>query len=204
MPRIRAKARSKEELLADLATLDTGELRTLNRYHLHPQDQRCCNKCRTIFQGIAEHFHIKKHFDNSTVFNVKCKHCFNEINRTRTIRYRQSPHDFIRARFASYVCRARKERIPCDITKEYLVEQWDRQRGRCFYTDEEIDFSFVTDSKVAPHLRTPSLDKLTPRLGYTIGNVVWCSYGINRMKNDLDYATFLKACRVVLETRENQ
>lgn len=194
-------AKAFDALMQNLQSLSALELRTLNRYHLHPLDKRCCSSCRKIFDGIEENFHVKKHTSSGVSYNVKCASCFNQTNRKRIAIYRQSPEKFIQAKFASYRSRAASMGLSFNITKEHLLQLWSEQEGRCFYIGEEIDFTLTTDAGDHPHLLTPSLDRKDPNLGYTIGNVVWCSYGINRMKNNLDYETFIRACRLVLKTR---
>lgn len=194
--------KTKDELLTSISSLSVGELRTLNRYYLHPNNQRACNTCHQVFDGIREHFPIKKYQDNGNIsWNVKCKTCFNAINRERRIEYRKDAETFIRSKLASYRNRAKQENIPFNLTADYLIDLWNNQKGLCHYIGEPIDFTLTVPAGTHPHLATPSLDKLTPSKGYVIGNVVWCSYGINRMKNDLDYDMFIKACELILKNR---
>ena len=130
------------------------------------------------------------------------KKCFNSKNQERTKQYRENPHQFIRARFSSYRNRAKTENCMFDLTPEYLIERWDTQQGYCFYTAHPIDFKFVSQSGKHPHNWTPSLDRLNPNLGYIKGNIVWCAYALNRMKNDFNYEEFVSMCAHVVSTRE--
>jgi hypothetical protein len=51
----------------------------------------------------------------------------------------------------------------------------------------------------SPHINFPSVDKMVPSLGYVDGNVVWCLWGINRMKNNLSASEFVDFCNTVVE-----
>lgn len=179
------------------------EIRTLNRYTYHPLDQRMCSECLVVYQGIRENFHIKKYYPDGTVgFNVKCAECFNKTNQKRTAKYRTDPHQFITARVSGFKARAKEIGVAFDLTAEELIAQWDRQNGHCFYSNEPIAFSNTTETRKAPHRLMASLDRMNPDKGYVIGNVVWCSYVINRMKNDLSYADFLVMCGLIFKTRK--
>jgi hypothetical protein len=196
--------KTEQELLTQIKTLTTSELRSLNRYYLHPRGQRACSDCHQIYDGIRENFHIKKHTSSGTSYNVKCKTCFGQINRARTIEYRKDASRFIASRLTSYACRARSENILFDLDAEYLIQLWNEQDGKCFYTEHPIDFTLLTQSRAHPHLFQPSLDKKDPALGYVKGNVVWTAYVINRMKNDLDYDDFIAACSLILSVHEKR
>ena len=194
---------SKEALIAQLSTLDSMGFRTLNRFYLHPENKRCCSTCHMIFEGITANFHIKKYYpDGRKGYQNCCKDCLNTKNQERTKRYREDPHQFISARFTSYRNRAKNDNCSFNLTPEYLIEQWDTQKGQCFYTARSIDFKFISESGKHPHNWTPSLDRLDPNLGYIKGNVVWCAYAINRMKNDFTYEEFVSMCRHIVLTRE--
>mgnify|MGYP006894093783 CR=1 FL=1 len=192
--------RSKDDLLADLANLNASEMRTLNRYYLHPQGQRCCSQCLKVYSDYTSHFHIKKHTSSGVSYNTKCATCFSGINRARIAKYRKTPHVVIKSRVASFRCRAKKVGCAFNLDAEHLIDLWERQQGRCYYSNEVLDFALTTPSGKAPHMLQPSLDRKDPAKGYTKGNVVWCAYGINRMKNDFDYDTFIRACQAVLNT----
>lgn len=175
-----------------------------NRYYLHPKDQRVCSECRNIFDGVSENFHIKKYTKSGISWNVKCKECANSGNRKRVSEYRKDFEKFIKHRFASYRCRAKEIGVEFDLDAEYLTQLFKSQEGKCFYTDETISFENVAETSDRPHLQTPSLDRLSPDKGYIYGNVVWCSYEVNRMKNEMAYETFIKMCEKILEVSNGE
>lgn len=185
-----------------MVKLSAFEIRTLNRYTYHPLNQRMCSKCLVVYQGIPENFHIKKYYlDKTPGYNVWCKECFNTHNQERTARYRADPAKFIKARLSGFKCRASELGVPYNLSAEALIAQWEQQKGQCFYTAQPIAFNNIRQAGKAPHYMMASLDRMDPTQGYVIGNVVWCSYVINRMKNDLTYDEFLKMCELILNVR---
>lgn len=176
----------------------------MNRYHFHPLDQRCCSQCRQVYQGIRENFHIKKHTSSGISWNVKCKVCFNEVNQQRITEYRKYPEKRIPSLLTRFSNRAREIGVPFDLDSKYLLSIWESQNGRCYYTGEEISFLNTTVNKNSPHPLVPSLDRVNPALGYTKGNVVWCAYVINRMKNEFDEELLYRVCERILAVRETR
>ena len=187
-----------DNLITNIKTISTIELRTLNRYYLHKNNKRCCTECRIIFEGIRENFHIKKYQENGKIsWNVKCRECFNKTNRERVIKYRNDYKLFIKHKVSSYKSRANQENAPFDLDAEHLIELFEKQDSKCFYTNQEILFTNTVVAANRPDNMTPSLDRLIPELGYTKGNVVWSAYYINRMKNDIPYKEFIELCKII-------
>lgn len=179
-------------------------LRTINRYYYHPLNKRCCTKCFIIYEGIRENFHIKKYDGGNVIYNTLCKRCFNEINRRRLLEYRRDPAVFIKSKISGFRHRAKEQSVDYNLTVEHLIDLWNAQNGRCFYTGELLDFTLVAPARNRPHLFTPSLDRKTPSDGYITGNVVWCTYMVNRAKNELSYEEFVTLCSTILSHRNER
>lgn len=189
-------------LLLRLRTLSTSDIRTLNRYYLHPHDRRCCSKCFTIFKGMRANFHVKKREKSGQpALSVWCKTCKNSYSAEIRGEYRKTPETFISSRVAGYKHRAKQDGVDFNLTAASLIEIFNRQEGKCYYTGQQLDFTLVAPKRNYPHRRTPSLDRLSPRSGYVEGNVVWCCYYVNRMKNDLTESEFISACKTILRRR---
>lgn len=75
-----------------------------------------------------------------------------------------------------------------DLTVEYLIDLYYQQNGLCHYTGVPMVFGWV-DGKI--HSNTLSLDKIDPDKGYVIGNVAWCTYLVNTMKQNLSKNEFM-------------
>lgn len=90
-------------------------------------------------------------------------------------------------RISVYKARAKKKKIPFNITAKFLVDLWNKQGGKCFYTGTKMR---VNKGKF--HFYSPSLDKKDPQKGYVEGNVVWTLHGVNNFKQELTLKQFLK------------
>lgn len=182
--------------------MNSMEVRELNKRVLGPKDQKCCVRCLTIYDGIAENFRIHSHRGKSKpTYESRCRTCALKEDEAKRARYRQSPRSMIVARVAQIRARAKKEDLPFDLDADYLEDLWIKQGGECYYTGQKIDFSLTTEKGTHPHYYQPSLDKKNPALGYVKGNVVWCAYVVNRMKNDCTEEKFIDLCRLVLQTK---
>lgn len=151
--------------------------------------------CSTNFPRQNTPTHIAGGFRCSKCGEVKPREAFIERKDGKGLRFsfcRQCKGkqwvELCRANYKSYIShlfsqikhRARLQNVPFNLTKEYLIELWEKQNGKCFYTDTALELS----QKRQHNVHSPGLDKIIPRLGYTMGNVVWTVQRINAMKND--------------------
>jgi hypothetical protein len=88
--------------------------------------------------------------------------------------------------------------VHSDLTVDYLIELYNRQDGYCYYSGEKMVFGWV-DGKV--HHNSLSLDKLDPAKGYVQDNVVWCTYLVNTMKQDMTDQEFYVYMNKILSYR---
>ena len=87
--------------------------------------------------------------------------------------------------------------VPSDLTVDYLVNLYEQQDGYCYYFREKMIFGWI-DGKV--HHNSLSLDKLDPDKGYVQGNVVWCTYLANTMKQNMNEQQFYNAINKIFQT----
>ena len=76
---------------------------------------------------------------------------------------------------------AKKQFIPFDIDGQYLLDIYNKQSGKCFYTDRNMETGFGNGA----NRDSISVDRVIPSRGYVKGNVVLCCRKINAVKNDL-------------------
>ena len=94
---------------------------------------------------------------------------------------------------ASAAQRAKRSKVPCTITEEWIKERL--QRGVCEVTG--LPLAIGSREGITPF--SPSLDKLIPYLGYTPSNTLLVCYGLNMLKRtDTDYGYALDFCRAVV------
>ena len=95
---------------------------------------------------------------------------------------RKGIYDWVSRARSQMKTAARNRGIPFDLSLStaWLHEQFERQRGRCFYTG----IRFASGKRRFREMRGPSLDRVDSSKGYERGNVVWCLTAINYLKND--------------------
>lgn len=90
----------------------------------------------------------------------------------------QTREGHVYARYSARKHHAKKKGLDFTISYDYAVS---------LITDKcpilGIELSWCKQSKVVTE-NSPSLDRITPSLGYVEGNVVWISNRANRIKND--------------------
>ena len=92
-----------------------------------------------------------------------------------------NPNAWWQRRYTEWKRRAKSKNCIFNLSKHYLIDLYEKQGGRCFYTDEELI------AKIGKGLldNSVSLDKIIPEKGYVEGNVVFCTKKINMCKNNL-------------------
>jgi hypothetical protein len=75
--------------------------------------------------------------------------------------------------------RSRRIGVPCDLTGKWLLSTYYDQGGLCFYTDVAMSYGEGRQSN------NVSLDRISPKRGYTKDNVVLSSNRINTIKQDV-------------------
>jgi hypothetical protein len=102
----------------------------------------------------------------------------------------------------TYKANAKAKKVPFRLTVDYLIHLFNLQHGKCYYSGDPIVVSTRgglgsrTSLKNSPnHI---SLDRVVPSKGYVPGNVVWCTWAINTVKNSLTKSEFFKLCRRIL------
>lgn len=83
----------------------------------------------------------------------------------------------IKRRFFEVKCRAKKLNLPFDLTLEHLTSI---APDKCPILDLDFSWGHQTGKIL---FSSPSLDRIDPVGGYTIGNVRWLSNLANTMKN---------------------
>ena len=81
-----------------------------------------------------------------------------------------------------------------NVTVSYLVGLFHGQNGLCIHTGETMTIERgLIDGAVCPDLCT--MDRIDNRMGYTVGNIMLCCDGINRMRGDLSLKKFRALCQ---------
>jgi hypothetical protein len=100
-------------------------------------------------------------------------------------------------RWIAVIVRAARDRssLPADITPEYMLDLWQRQQGRCFYSGRTLRVPRYGDGR---NLFAPSIDRIDPQRGYVQGNVVWATLACNVGKGVLSLEDYIRVCADVV------
>ncbi len=79
-------------------------------------------------------------------------------------------------------------KMECNIDVPYIMNLFQEQGGRCFYSDATLTISGSS---------SVSIDRIDSKKGYTKGNIVLCTAAINKMKNDYSMEAFIDVCQRV-------
>lgn len=135
-----------------------------------------CNKCYMIKE--LDQFQYGRRDQKYEYRYAYCRSC------RKTQIYSQqysTPETFLKNRYNRLKARAKTNNILFNLSKDYLLNQYNKQNGLCFYTDIFMDYSFETNKS----RNRMSIDKIQPELGYIDANVVLCSYRVNSIKLDI-------------------
>ena len=80
--------------------------------------------------------------------------------------------------FRTHLRRSKRRKHDSTITLQDLKEQWDKQNGRCAYTNVKLEH-------VGDHNHQASLDRIDSSKGYIKGNIQWTSVTCNHAKNGM-------------------
>ena len=126
---------------------------------------------------------------------TQCKQCRNSYSSSeKVLRSKREKAPFLRKKhrissiYWSSVTNARNRGLEHSITREYLNELFEIQKGLCYYTNQPM-LKDITETENNDD--SVSIDRFDSSKGYIKGNIVLCKWIVNRMKNDLDFNQFL-------------
>lgn len=145
-----------------------------------PKQERLCSKCREDFQ-----------FDRNC--GAWCRKCHLAKRKSQRLSKRPSLEEWIRASVNTARYRSHTE---CDLTCDFMVELWQNQSGKCFYSGMTMLMPSPGEGR---SMYSASIDRLNPELGYTTDNVVWACWICNAGKNQLTIEDYVKVCESVVQ-----
>ena len=124
---------------------------------------------------------------------IACRAC--RAQRRKGI-FKKLPIEFKKwyTRYHEIKRRARKEKIPFNLTPEYLKELYELQSGACAITGEKIE-------DIKGNL---NLDRIIPVNGYVVDNVQWTCRKANMIKQELTMDEFVNYCYKITLRFKNQ
>lgn len=161
------------------------------------------NECGDVFCYTCKDFKPIDEFDsNSTAWfrefkDRRCKGCKSLQRHKRRLANRGdgSIDRIITERFCGVRDRAKKHGLELDFDREYLLELWTEQEGKCALSGIEMTSTIFSG-------RTPtnmSVDRIDSNKGYIKGNIQLVCMAANQMKSDLTQNELLYFCTKILQ-----
>jgi hypothetical protein len=92
--------------------------------------------------------------------------------------------------------RANKSNMKFQITLEEIKELFDLQEGKCFYSGIKMNI-VKEDGSVTHDPFKMTIDRKDASLGYVPGNIVWCIYCVNVMKQKMSFEKMVTVCESI-------
>lgn len=97
---------------------------------------------------------------------------------------------------------AKRRNIDFQISKEYLLELFEKQDGLCAISKLPMAIDRYKNKEVRktgriPH--SPSIDRIDPKIGYVEGNVQFVLAQVNYGKSDFSQQEFIDMCYAIVE-----
>jgi hypothetical protein len=179
---------------------------TENNTILYPKGLKRCKNCSTVksFSEFPIKNSARKCAGLGSMLNANCKTCTNKRCAGIRARQRENPKWYCKSLAIQLKHRAKTQCVlyEPEVDGPYLFSLLEMQDYYCYYTGKFMDFMAHTEKRTHPHINYPSIDRLIPKKGYVRKNLVWCRYGINRMKNELTCSEFINFCRLVLDVHD--
>lgn len=151
----------------DKNELKSGKLLASN-VEDNPEPSQICRICKRDLTYV--HFHKSR--TNKNGLDYRCKRC------KKKLAHKERKNNY----FGSYISTKRSEcktkGIKFNLTEEYLRNIW---TGICPICGITLSHN---KGKGSHHKTSAHLDRVIPDKGYIIGNVVWISGRMNRIKYD--------------------
>lgn len=125
----------------------------------------------------------------------RCKECKRKQNQEARKKYDDEKRLYktIQYRVLSASERAKRKGIPCTITKEFILDLWNKQNGLCAIS--KIPMTYEMDSgRIYTNV---SIDQIEQGKGYTEDNVQLVCMAVNQLKSDWDMNTVKYICKMI-------
>lgn len=133
--------------------------------------------------------------------DARCKECKKKQNAEAKKKYsdEQKLYKTIQSRVLGAKDRASKKGIPCTITKEFIMDLWNKQSGLCAISKIPMTYE-INEGRVYTNL---SIDQIEQGRGYTEDNVQLICMAVNQLKSDWDMDTVKYICKMVVNNYGN-
>lgn len=133
-----------------------------------------------------------------------CKECSNLRSRKILKRYSENNNlsFYIGRLLAGVKDRSIKNGIDFNLDKSYLIELYNKQKGKCAVSG--VEMTYITGKNRNDIYENISVDKIFPEKGYIKENIQLCCTIINVMKYDLSIEKLVKYCKNIILWQESK
>lgn len=194
----------------DLRSIYTGKTRscgclrtsedTHSKYQHKKDGKYLCTRCKEYKEASSFFKYVSGKFGTYYMYKrdglrEECKEC---AKKRKQIEFKnRSPRDNIGTLVTGAKTRAKRSGIQCTITKNSMLEMYDKQNGKCAITGIPFEIN-LTEGK---NSKAPSIDRIDPNKGYTIDNVQLVCSHVNMMKSNLSMDELYEFCIGVLNEK---
>jgi hypothetical protein len=141
------------------------------------------NYCTSTCCGSDNHKHLKQ---------------FSEENKKYLVGFANNRRDQYTG-LKEHFRRIKKRKHKVDITLDDLLNQWEKQKGKCAYSGVDL----VHPNQKGNNINTASLDRIDSSLGYVKGNIQFVSIICNQAKNNLSHQEMITFLRIIGKKYKN-
>ena len=131
-----------------------------------------------------------------------CKSC--QKDNQRKLQERLSEKNklikILQARWLGARDRAKSKNMYFDLTKEFLLDLWDKQEGKCALTGLDMTYDRYTGRTYT----NVSIDRIDTNKGYTKDNVQLVCMAANQAKSDLTDEQLYQVCKGIVDKYESK
>lgn len=122
-----------------------------------------------------------------------CRDCYNKNHHDVVNNYADSQKlkKCLQFRFLGARDRAKKNNLYFDITLNFILDLWDKQKGLCSLCGLPMTFELLK-GRIPSNV---SIDKIDPTKGYTKDNVQLVCMECNQIKSDFQLLEIYKYCK---------
>lgn len=154
-----------------------------NNKKLREQGVYKCNKCK------HDDLTIDDFYPTNLTCCRTCVKLTTDNNRSK-LKNNSNLDTILKYRYGSSKHRAVKYNMLFDLTIDGLQKIYNKQNGRCYYSDVQLTFSSNSDNVL-------SIDRIDSAIGYILSNIVLCTATVNSMKNDMSINEFKKIINLI-------
>lgn len=160
------------------------------------QGELYCLKCKQ-YKPLSEFYPNSSDTKNRNYYSNYCKSCESERNKIRRENY-YSNDSILFFRDLASACRGRAYRsnkYNCTITKEDLLDLYEKQNHKCALSG--IEMTTIKQKGKLPN--NASVDRMNPGKDYSIDNIRLVCNHVNMMRSNLSDEDLLKYCRAIID-----